>query len=417
MSASGCSRTVVVVPPAPENTRAMPMTFSVDAKPSSLRPLLARSVAVACAFAFTTACGGPSDAATAPPASDMAAATGPASTDAPAVPQDPQVPQGAVATLASASTPATTPYRGVNLAGGEFGDALPGQENVDYTWPTSSEVDYYLSKGMNTFRVGFKWERLQPTANGELVAAYLAKLDGLVTYITAHGARAILNPHNFARYYGSLVGSAQVPDAVFADLWRRLATRYGSNERVIFNLVNEPNTMPTEQWVSAANAAIAAIRGAGATNELHVPGNGWTGAHSWTSSSYGTPNSIAMLDIVDPGNHMVYEVHQYLDTDAGGTSDQCVSTTIGSERLQAFVDWLRVHGKKGFVGEFAGGDNPTCNAAVADMLTAMSGASDVLEGWLWWAAGPWWGNYPFSLEPKNGQDQPQMKLLLPHLVS
>ncbi|MBX3221893.1 MAG: glycoside hydrolase family 5 protein [Labilithrix sp.] len=310
------------------------------------------------------------------------------------------------------------PFRGVNLAGAEFGDVLPGAEGRDYEWPTSSEVDYFVAKGMNTFRVGFKWERLQPSAFGGLVSAYLAKLDGLVAYATAKGARVILNPHNFARYYGDIVGSAKVPASAFADLWRRLALLYGDNPRVMFNLVNEPNTMPTEQWVAAANAAIAAIRAAGAGNVIHVPGNGWTGAHSWTSSYYGTPNAEAMLDVVDPIDNVLFEVHQYLDRSSGGESDQCVSKTIGRERLAGFVAWLRATGKKGFVGEFAGGDNPTCNAAIADMLASMMEASDVLVGWVWWAAGPAWGNsYPFSLHPNNGKDKPQMNLLEPHLAA
>lgn len=316
-----------------------------------------------------------------------------------------------------AAEPIPLPYRGVNLAGGEFGNVLPGLEGKDYRWPTASEVDYYAAKGMNTFRIGFKWERLQPVAHGELEAAYLSKLDALVTYATAKGVSVILNPHNFARYYGNTVGSSKVPSAAFADLWKRLALRYAANARVMFNLVNEPNNMPTEQWVNAANAAIAAIRTAGATNLIHVPGNGWTGAYSWTHSYYGTPNAQAMLDIVDPANNVVFEVHQYLDANSSGSSDQCVSTTIGSERIASFVSWLRANGKKGFVGEFAGGNNPTCNAAVEDMLGAMMDASDVLIGWQWWAAGPAWGNYPFSLHPKDGQDQPQMSLLAPHLLT
>ena len=77
--------------------------------------------------------------------------------------------------------PIPMPYRGVNLAGAEFGTARPGTEDRDYKWPTTSEVDYFVSKGMNTFRIGFMWERLQPVANGELAGPYLAKLDGLVT--------------------------------------------------------------------------------------------------------------------------------------------------------------------------------------------------------------------------------------------
>jgi hypothetical protein len=42
-------------------------------------------------------------------------------------------------------------------------------------------------------------------------------------------------------------------------------------------------------------------------------------------------------------------------------------------------------------------------------------------GWTWWAAGPWWGNYQFTLEPTNlGQpsqaDRPAMPLLRSHIA-
>lgn len=388
----------------------------------------ARGCALAALF-LVVACGGPqggaSDADRSSPPSSGATTTGAELPDDRTVPPrsgdfGPSAPDGDGPSTPPEGEPESIPmpFRGVNLAGAEFGDVIPGSEGRDYRWPTSSEVDYFVGKGMNTFRVGFKWERLQPTAYGELTAPYLAKLDALVGYATSKGAWVVLNPHNFARYYGVLVGSAEVPAAAFANLWRRLALRYGDNPRVMFNLVNEPNNMRTEQWVTSANAAIAAIRAAGAGNVIHVPGNGWTGAHSWASNYYGTPNAQAMLDIVDPADNLLFEVHQYLDPDSGGKSDQCISKTIGRERLAGFVDWLRATGRKGFVGELAGGDNPTCNAAIEDMLASMMEASDVLVGWLWWAAGPAWRkNYPFSLHPENGQDKPQMKLLAPHLVA
>lgn len=306
-------------------------------------------------------------------------------------------------------------YRGINIAGAEFGAPLPGIEGRDYYFATPSQLDYYLGKGMNTFRLGFKWERLQPTALGALNETYLGKLDVLVTYATSKGATVILNPHNFARYYGVTVGSSGVPANVFANLWSRLAEKYKTNANVIFNLVNEPNNIVTEQWVTAANAAIAAIRTAGATNVIHVPGNSWTGAHSWYGPGYGTSNAVAMLDITDPIDNVVFEVHQYMDATSGGTSDQCVSATIGAERLVKFVGWLRANKKKGFVGEFAGGRNAACNTAVTNMLKYMEDNGDVLEGWLWWAGGPAWGEYPFTLEPKGGVDRPQMALLTPFL--
>ncbi|MCL2723917.1 MAG: glycoside hydrolase family 5 protein [Polyangiaceae bacterium] len=310
------------------------------------------------------------------------------------------------------------PFRGINLSGAEWGEAIPGQEGTDYQFPTTDEVDYFLSKGMNTFRISFLWERLQPTANGEFDSAYFNKLDALVTYATSKGAHVILNPHNYARYYEQTVGSDQVPNSVFANLWQRLATHYAGNENVMFNLVNEPHDLPTLQWVGAANAAISAIRNAGATNTIIVPGNNWTGAHSWYDDTGGVSNAVAMLQINDPMNNSLFEVHQYLDDNsAGSASSPCVSTTIGSERLAQWIDWLRQNGKKGFVGEFAGRNDATCNAAVKDMVETMMTDSDVIQGWLWWAAGPGWGDYGFSLEPQNNQDRPQMAWLTPYLKS
>jgi endoglucanase len=45
----------------------------------------------------------------------------------------------------------------------------------------------------------------------------------------------------------------------------------------------------------------------------------------------------------------------------------------------------------------------------------------VWMGWAWWAAGPWWGEYMFSLEPTNlgkpdQADRPAMDLLERHLA-
>jgi endoglucanase len=329
----------------------------------------------------------------------------------------PTTPAPEPTTPPAAPAPVAMPYRGVNLAGAEFGSAIPGVDGKDYGFPTTAEVDYFLSRGLNTFRIGFKWERIQPAASGELQAVYAGKLDAIVTYVTNAGGTAIVQPHNFARYYGTTVGSSAVPNAAFADLWKRLALRYKANAKVIFNLVNEPHTMPTEQWVSAANAAIGAIRQAGATNVIHVPGNAWTGAHSWNGTWYGTANAVAMKNIVDPLDNSVIEVHQYLDQTSGGVSSSCVSETIGSERLAGWVKWLRDNGKKGFVGEIGAPSNATCDAAMKDMLDYMMKQTDVLVGWTYWAAGPRWASdYMFSIEPLSGnQDRPRMKSLLPYL--
>jgi hypothetical protein len=45
------------------------------------------------------------------------------------------------------------------------------------------------------------------------------------------------------------------------------------------------------------------------------------------------------------------------------------------------------------------------------MLVYLNQNSDVWLGWAYWAAGPWWGNYRFSIEPSNGVDRPQTDVL------
>ena len=64
--------------------------------------------------------------------------------------------------------------------------------------------------------------------------------------------------------------------ANFGSFWATLAGLFADNNKVFFNLVNEPHDMPTEQWLAAAQAAANAIRAVPANNLLLVPGNGYS---------------------------------------------------------------------------------------------------------------------------------------------
>ena len=324
--------------------------------------------------------------------------------------------------LGSTFTFADTQYKGVNLAGADFGyDTRPGTFGTHYTYPTHEEVDYFTGKGMNVFRLPFLWERIQNDQNGPLNPEELARIKDFVRYATSKQASVILDPHNSARYYDEIIGIdgdlGALPLGAFKDLWTKLANQFKNNDKVIFGLMNEPHDMSSKLWRDDANGAIEAIRATGAKNLILVPGNAWTGAHSWNDNSYGTPNGTVMQGIVDSGNNYAFEVHQYQDTDSSGTSDQCVSETIGAERLADFTAWLKKHKQKGFLGEFAGGKNSTCLKGLDNMLSHLDDNKDVWLGWAYWAAGPWWGEDIFTLEPKAGADRPQMTTLLKHMSS
>ncbi|KAI0445530.1 glycoside hydrolase family 5 protein [Xylaria telfairii] len=288
-------------------------------------------------------------------------------------------------------------FVGVSEAGAEFGGQnLPGQLGKDYIWPDQNAINTMIGKGMNTFRIPFLMERLIPNQlTGAIDQAYANGLDQTVNFITGKGAYAIIDPHNYGRYYNNLITDVNA----FGAWWTTVARRYASNSRVIFDTNNEFHDEDNTLVANLNQRAINAIRGAGATSQyIFVEGNSWSGAASWVSS--GTADGMGKL--TDPSNKIIYEMHQYLDSDGSGSSATCVSTTIGKERLQAATAWLKANHKKAIIGETAGGANPQCIAALQGMLGHMADNSDVWAGWLWWGAGPWWGNYIYGMEPPSG---------------
>ncbi|KAG8689779.1 hypothetical protein FRC08_010778 [Ceratobasidium sp. 394] len=304
-------------------------------------------------------------------------------------------------------------YFGVNESCAEFGNtAWPGVLGTDYTWPTTTSIDYFLGKGMNTFRIAFLMERISPPANGltgAFDATYLAALKQTASYITGKGGYAVIEPHNFMRYNNGVISST----SDFTTWWKNLATQFKSDSKVIFDIMNEPHDMDATLVFNLNQAAVNAIRAAGATTQLIlVEGTSYTGAWTWVSSG----NGDAFKALSDPNKNIAIEMHQYLDSDGSGTSSTCVSSTIAAERLAAATTWLKTYGFKGFLGEIGGGSNDVCIAAIKGGLCSLQ-QSGVWIGALWWAAGPWWGDYFQSIEPPNGAAIPRIlpEALLPFL--
>jgi endoglucanase len=376
------------------------------------RHRLLRSLALCALTTLIGACGGGGGGSAPAPASGDTVAAPVVSPVTPPVTSPALSP---VTETAELTTPALR-WRGVNLSGAEYNStSLPGRYGYQYFYPSATAVDYFQSKGMNLIRLPFLWERVQPTLYGALDQTELQRLVTFVNGATAKGMTVLIDPHNYGRYRQQVIGSTGVPHNAFGDFWWRLANTFKDNPKVLFGLMNEPYGMTTENWVGAANEAIRRIRMTGATNTIAVPGNAWSGAYSWTANFYGTPNAQAMLQITDSGNNLVFEVHQYLDTDSSGTTTHCVSATIGAQRLQVFTDWLRANGKRGLLGEFAAANTDTCMQALNGMLAFMQTNNDVWLGWSYWLGGAWASNDPFSIQPVNGADRPQMQVLQPYL--
>lgn len=252
-----------------------------------------------------------------------------------------------------------------------------------------------MNQGFNIFRVPFAMERMlsSESLTAPLATAYLANYTGTINYITSAGGYAIVDPHNFGRFYSSIITDT----SGFQTFWKNLASAYKSNSRVIFDTNNEYHDEDQSLVLQMNQAAINGIRAAGATSQyIFIEGNSYSGAWTWESVN----DNLKAL--TDPQNRIIYEMHQYLDSDGSGTSDVCVSSTIGVERVTSATSWLRSNGKLGIIGEFAAGANSQCESAVSGMLEYLHENSDVWLGALWWGGGPWWGTYIYSFEPPSG---------------
>ncbi len=240
-----------------------------------------------------------------------------------------------------------------------------------------------------------------------------------MNHITGSSAYAIIDAQNFGRYKKEVITSP----SSFRTFWKNLATPFKDNTKVLFDTNNEYHDMNPDISVATKlvfdlnQAAINGIRAAGATTQpILVEGNSYTSALRWNDSATG--NNDGLKNLKDPSSNLIYEMHQYLDSDQSGTHPECVSLTIGAERIKTATQWLKDNKKQGLLGEFAGGANPTCVKAIEGMLQYMKDNSDVWVGGLMWGGGRVWDTWPnrgdkvqypgnppqymFGMEPKKG---------------
>jgi endoglucanase len=318
----------------------------------------------------------------------------------------------ALALLAAAPARAETCLRGVNLSGAEFGD-VPGKLDTDYTWPAETAIRRLGKLGMSAVRLPFRWERIQPQLNSPLDIMELAYLDQTVRRINEAGLVAILDLHNYGYYGKKQLGSKELPAEALADVWRRLAEHYRDRPRLVFSLMNEPHDIHSASWAKMQNVAIAAIRKTGAKQLLLVTGTAFGGAHSWTSDLPVGNNGRDLLGVVDPLDRYAYDFHQYLDADYSGRASECSAAAKALKAIDDVTGWLKAHGRRGFLGEFAASSRPECLTALRQMVAKIDANPQQWLGWSAWGAGSWWpADYIFNLEPTPAGERPQMRVLI-----
>lgn len=344
----------------------------------------------------------------------------------------------------------TPVFAGTNLAGMEMdysGFTAAGGPVAGTNYPVydTRVIDYFAAKGMTAVRFLFSWEAMQanllgpiPTpdtpSSGTDYQDYFVNYKRIVDYATdAKNLRVVIEPWQAdasggaggARWRGQLVG-VDIPASAFADFWGKMAAQFKDNYLVSYGLVNEPNNMSTLTWFADAQAAVAAIRAAGSTQTIFVPGNGYTAASAWTAYYYDTGNpqysnadgwmnaNGAGQPLSDPLNNIAIEVHTYLDPDQCGcdVGDPITAVTAARDQISNTLGWATANGYKMYLGEigmYAGtttNDGHPASDAWADYASYFNANRGPFVGFTWWAGGMpgWWDDIHgphFSITPTN----------------
>ncbi|KAB8349666.1 hypothetical protein FH972_023684 [Carpinus fangiana] len=305
---------------------------------------------------------------------------------------------------------------GVNIAGcdlgvGTDGSFSPSDFDKMYGCPTSvgppqmqhfSDVDKF-----NVFRIPAPWQSF--VGNNleadpvQLDDTFMNQYDGILQSCLSLGASCIIDIHNYARWWGQIVNQGGPESVKLAQTWARLAERYASNEKVIFGIMNEPHDLDINNWAGVVQDAVTAIRNAGATSQTIL----LAGTSFASAGGFGDQSGPALSGVKNPDgsvDNLVYEVHQYFDSDTSGTHTECSVDNAGT--FSALGDYLRGAGRKAFVGEIGGGDNQGCYDLIGASLDVINQYSDVYLGWTSWAAGNWWPEYELNELPNDdGSDK------------
>ncbi|KAG8632033.1 hypothetical protein KVT40_001173 [Elsinoe batatas] len=305
-------------------------------------------------------------------------------------------------------------YAGVNIAGFDFGCTIDGTCDLKSTYDVSSigttQMNHFVrDDGLNVFRLPVAWQYLvNNNLGGSLNANNWATYQKLVSGCLNSGAAAcIIDVHNYARWNGQIIGQGGPTNAHFTSLWAQIAKAYAGNSKVWFGLMNEPHDVNINTWAQTVQAAVTAIRGAGATsNNILLPGNQFTSGAAFVQNGSGA----ALLAVKNPDGSttgLQFDVHQYLDSDNSGTHTNCV--TNNNANWASLVSFLRTNKRQAILSETGGGANDSsCLKYVCEELDFMNKNSDVFLGWVGWSAGGFASTYELTLTPNGNRDVPLM---------
>jgi endoglucanase len=314
----------------------------------------------------------------------------------------------AAATAAASSSNGKTQYAGMNIAGFDFGCDTSGSCSGNYVDPGANgiaQMQHFANDDkLNMFRLPIGWQHLVGnTLGGALDGTVSGAYDRLMQGCLATGALCVIDLHNYARWNGQIVGQGGPTNAQFADVWSKLAAKYAATKNVAFGLMNEPHDLTMDTWAGSAQAAVTAIRKAGATSQyILLPGTDYTSAGTFSTNS--GPSMLKVKDADGTTSKLIFDVHRYLDSDNSGTHADCTSDHV-EDSFVPLANWLRSNKRQAILSEVGGGNTQSCEVDVCAAVASLNKNADVYLGYIGWSAGAFDTSYVLAMTPNGSTDQ------------
>ncbi|KAI0734668.1 glycoside hydrolase superfamily [Fomitopsis betulina] len=295
---------------------------------------------------------------------------------------------------------------GVNTAGFDFTVYTNGSFTDNAAPPPTWQYAHFSAEGANLYRIPFAWQEMTPTLGGPLNETFFyEEYNPIVQAALASSpdAYVIIDVHNYARWNGGIISQGGPTNEQYASLWSQVSALYANTPRALLGLMNEPHDLDVATWAESVQVAVNAIRAAGVTNYLLLPGSNYTSAQYFPTGA--GPYLLNVTDPLGGTEKLIFDVHKYLDYDNSGTHAEC--TTNNTVILENLVSWLKQYNRQAILSETGGGDTASCDEYLYQELAYVKSAYPTLVGFSVWAAGSFATDYILSMTPyANGTDQP-----------
>jgi len=206
-------------------------------------------------------------------------------------------------------------------------------------------------------------------------------LDALIDEYTREGIVVMLALHQIKP--GGLPDREQV--ARISEFWHDVALRYGDDDMVWFNLLNEPgHDKPVNPgWLGVHQALLHSVRDVGARNMVVVDGTVWGQESGDTEATRVKDEDSAILtygsQLKGDDDAVAFSFHAYDGWGHAGFTD-----AQRDEKMADYIDRVHAKGLALLIGETGGGREPCCDPSALGTETAFRVAPAKGVGIIMW---------------------------------